>query len=110
MADVLLTHSYFLRFDPKQYKAMTPYPPLATLYAASLLRQRGHSVALFDSMFAESEEEIVRAIEIHRPRVVAIYDDDFNYLTKMCLRRMRLAAFRMAALAKKAGVHVIAHG
>jgi len=55
MIDVLFTHSYFLRFDPKEYKAMMPYPPLGTLYAAAYARERGYSVALFDSMLAERE-------------------------------------------------------
>ena len=31
--------------------------------------------------FTEFEEHI------HRPRILVIYDDDFNYLTKMCLSR-----------------------
>ena len=110
MVDVLFTHSYFLRFDPKEFRAMMPYPPLGTLYAASYARLRGYSVALFDSMLATHEEEILPAIEVHRPKVVVIYDDDFNYLTKMCLSRMREAAFRLAALAKKQGCTVIVHG
>ena len=52
MANILLTHSYFLRFDPKEYKAMMPYAPLGTLYAVSMLRQSGFSVALHDVMLA----------------------------------------------------------
>jgi anaerobic magnesium-protoporphyrin IX monomethyl ester cyclase len=110
MADVLFTHSYFLHFDAKEFKAMMPYPPLGTLYAASAVRQHGYSVALFDSMLARREDEILQAIEIHRPKLVVIYDDDFNYLSKMCLSRMRIAAFRIASVAKKAGAIVIAHG
>ncbi len=31
MSRVLVGHSYFLRFDPKLWKAMQPYPPLGTL-------------------------------------------------------------------------------
>lgn len=103
MAEVLLTHSYFLRFDRKQSKTNQPYPPLATLYAASVLREGGIEVALFDSMLAQSENELIDAIRMHSPKVVAIYDDSFNYLTKMCLGRMRIAAFRMIKIAKQAG-------
>jgi radical SAM superfamily enzyme YgiQ (UPF0313 family) len=110
MVDVLFTHSYFLRFDPKEYEAMMPYPPLGTLYAAAWIRAHGYTVALFDSMLAESEQELEAAIRTHRPRVVAIYDDDFNYLTKMCLTRMREAAFRMSAIAREAGCTVVVHG
>jgi radical SAM superfamily enzyme YgiQ (UPF0313 family) len=108
--DVLFTHSYFLHFDPKEYKAMMPYPPLGTMYAASTARNAGYSVSLFDSMLAASEEEILAQLDAHRPNVVVIYDDDFNYLTKMCLTRMREAAFKLATIAKKKGCVVIVHG
>jgi len=37
MVDILLAHSYFLKYDPKQLQKMRPYAPLATLYAASAL-------------------------------------------------------------------------
>lgn len=110
MTDVLLTHSYFLRFDPKEFRAMMPYPPLGTMIAANHLRGLGYSVALFDSMLARTEQEIIPLIEKHRPSVVVIYDDDFNYLTKMCLSRMREAAFVMSRLAKERGCTVVVHG
>ncbi len=110
MTDVLLAHSYFPSFDPKQARAHTPYPPLGTLYAASVLRTAGFQVRLFDSMLAQSENQIIPLLEHHRPRVVAIYDDDFNYLTKMCLSRMREAAFRLSAAAKDHGAFVVVHG
>jgi anaerobic magnesium-protoporphyrin IX monomethyl ester cyclase len=110
MAEILFTHSYFLRFDPKEFRAMTPYPPLGTLYAASAARDRGYTVALFDSMLAQEEREIAYAISRHHPRIVVIYDDDFNYLSKMCLTRMRHAAFLMAEIAHAAGCTVIVHG
>jgi anaerobic magnesium-protoporphyrin IX monomethyl ester cyclase len=109
MIDVLFTHSYFLRFDPKEFRAMMPYPPLGTLYAAAYARGGGFTVALFDSMLAEREEDLLDALARHRPRVLVIYDDDFNYLTKMCLSRMREAAFRMSALAKGYGCTVVVH-
>jgi anaerobic magnesium-protoporphyrin IX monomethyl ester cyclase len=110
MTDVLITHSYFLRFDPKQERAMMPYPPLGTLYAASVLEKLEFGVALFDSMLATSEEEIRLHCEKHHPAVVAIYDDDFNYLNKMCLSRMRKATFAMAKIAKEYGAFVVVHG
>ena len=110
MNDILFTHSYFLKFDPKEYMAMMPYAPLGTLYAASFLRSRGHSSSLFDAMLAGNENEIIRHLDSNRPRIVVIYDDDFNYLTKMCLKRMREAAFTMSRLAKERGCIVIVHG
>ncbi len=110
MSDVLFTHSYFLRFDPKEFKAMMPYPPLGTIYAASYARQHGYSVAFADSMLAETEEHVVPHLKQLKPKVLVIYDDDFNYLTKMCLSRMRHAAFKMSEIAKQHGCTVIAHG
>ncbi|MBI3978711.1 MAG: B12-binding domain-containing radical SAM protein [Chloroflexi bacterium] len=110
MADVLLGQSYFLRFDPKLWAAMEPYPPLGTLYAASSLRSRGHDVAVFDSMLADGEDEWAAAVARHRPRFAVLYEDGFNYLSKMCLLRMREAAFTMAAAARRAGSTVVAAG
>src|SRR5215216_129121 len=110
MADILLAHSYFLKYDPKQLQKMRPYAPLATLYAASALRARGYSVALFDAMLAEGENEFARALEQHQPRVVALYEDSFNFLSKMCLSRMREAACHMSELAHARGATVLAAG
>jgi radical SAM superfamily enzyme YgiQ (UPF0313 family) len=107
MERILLTHSYFLRFDPKEFKAMMPYPPLGTLYAAGYLRSLGYDVALHDSMLRHHEDEISSSLVEHRPEIVVIYDDGFNYLTKMCLSRMRQAAFSMTRLAKGFGSTVI---
>jgi anaerobic magnesium-protoporphyrin IX monomethyl ester cyclase len=110
MTDVLFTHSYFLHLDPKEHRAMMPYPPLGTLYAAAEARRRGYEVALFDSMLAQSEYELRAELDRTRPGVLVIYDDDFNYLTKMCLGRMREAAFTMSSLARAAGCLVVVHG
>jgi radical SAM superfamily enzyme YgiQ (UPF0313 family) len=107
MAKVLLTHSYFLRFDPKQWKQQQPYAPLGTIYAAAVLRETGYSVALHDTMFATTVDEIIPVIEKEKPQYLVIYDDGFNYLTKMCLTNMREAAFKMCELAKKKGCKVI---
>ncbi len=109
MADVLLTHSYHLYYDPKQVRKMQPYPPLGTLFAASVLRTHGISVALFDTMLRDPSQ-FEDALASERPKIVAIYEDDFNFLSKMCLTRMRELAWGMAALAKSYGATVIAHG
>jgi len=110
VADVLLTHSYHLFFDPKQVRKMQPYPPLGTLYAAALLRQQGFSVALFDTMLENPERGFPAALARHRPRIVAIYEDNFNYLTKMCLTRMRRVAYEMTAAARAVGAAVVVNG
>ncbi len=100
MTDILLAHSYFLRFDPKQWRAMQPYAPLGTLYAAAYLRQHGYKVAVFDSMLAKGTADIMPWLESHQPKVVVFYEDSFNWLSKMCLTRMRAACFEMIKLAK----------
>jgi anaerobic magnesium-protoporphyrin IX monomethyl ester cyclase len=110
LADVLLTHSYHLPFDRKQVRKMEPYPPLGTLYAAGLLRANGISVAVFDAMLQEPEAGFREALLEHRPRIVAIYEDDFNFLTKMCLTRMRDVAWGMIIAARQAGASVVVHG
>jgi anaerobic magnesium-protoporphyrin IX monomethyl ester cyclase len=110
MTQILLGQSYYLRFDPKLWEAMQPYPPLGTMYAASWLRQHGYEVALFDAMLAESEEEWAQALDEYKPQYAIIYEDNFNYLSKMCLLRMRQAAFTMIEMAKSRGYVVILCG
>jgi anaerobic magnesium-protoporphyrin IX monomethyl ester cyclase len=110
MSEILFGQSYFLRFDPKLWDAMQPYPPLGTLYAASYLRQKGYDVALFDAMLAESEDEWGQALEKQRPKFAILYEDNFNYLSKMCLLRMRTAAFKMMDMARARGCVVIVGG
>jgi radical SAM superfamily enzyme YgiQ (UPF0313 family) len=110
MTQILLGQSYFLRFDPKLWEAMQPYPPLGTLYAASYLRQHGYEVALFDTMLAGSEDEWAKALDAHQPQFAVLYEDNFNYLSKMCLLRMREAAFKMIDMAKSRGCTVILCG
>lgn len=110
MLTVQVGHSYFLRFDRKQWERGKPYPPLATIHVAALLRRMGHQVSLFDSMLAEGVDEYAHTLPQIRPDVVVLYEDNFNYLTKMCLGRMREAACEMIAMARAAGSRVIVAG
>ena len=110
MKNILFTHSYFLRFDPKQWSIGQPYAPLGTLYAAALMREKGYNVSIFDVMFATDPSEITTALENNQPDIFVIYDDGFNYLTKMCLTNMREAAFKMIRLAKARKCTVIISG
>ncbi len=108
--DVLFGQAYFLRFDPKLWEARQPYAPLGALYAAACARERGYSVALFDAMLAESENEWAAALDRHRPRFAVLYEDNFNYLSKMCLLRMRQAALTMIEAARARGVRTVVAG
>jgi radical SAM superfamily enzyme YgiQ (UPF0313 family) len=107
MNKLLFTHSYFLRFDPKQWATGQPYAPLGTLYAAAFLREHGYSVSFFDTMFVMNPSVLQDKIEEYKPDIFVIYDDGFNYLTKMCLTNMREAAFSMIKMAKQKGCIVI---
>jgi anaerobic magnesium-protoporphyrin IX monomethyl ester cyclase len=108
--DVLLTHSYHLYYDRKQALRQQPYPPLGTMYVAALAREAGFSVALFDTMIEEPEEAFDRALAEHQPRVLLICEDSFNFLSKMCLSRMREVSFSMQRRAAEAGIPAFVHG
>jgi anaerobic magnesium-protoporphyrin IX monomethyl ester cyclase len=107
MRSILFSHSYFMRFDPKQWATAQPYPPLGTLYAAGVMRQKGYEVSLLDTMFAYGPEELIPALQKKVPDFFVLYDDGFNYLTKMCLTNMREAAFEMMKFARQKGCAVI---
>ena len=110
MTDILFGQSYFPRFDPKLWAQHQPYPPLGTLYAASYARSLGIDVALFDAMLANSVGEWRVALDRVNPRVAVIYEDNFNYLSKMCLLRMRQAAFEMIRLTRERAIPVVVAG
>jgi anaerobic magnesium-protoporphyrin IX monomethyl ester cyclase len=110
VADILLAHSYHLPYDPKQVRKMQPYAPLGTLYAATALREHGFSAAVFDPMLQDPVSGFLEMLRQEKPAVLAIYEDDFNFLSKMCLTRMRDVAWQLAQTAREAGAIVIAHG
>jgi anaerobic magnesium-protoporphyrin IX monomethyl ester cyclase len=111
MADILLTHSNHLYSDRKQVRKMQPYPPLQTLIVAALLRERGYSVALADvTLSGDPEREFKAALEEHLPKLVALIEDNFNFLTKMCLTGNRERAFRMCDAALRTGVPAVVNG
>jgi radical SAM superfamily enzyme YgiQ (UPF0313 family) len=107
MTNVLFANAYFYRLDSKQWRFKQPYPPLGTLQAASVIRQSGFSVSLFDTNLRNSPNEIIAELQLKQPKYLVIYDDGFNYLTKMCLSVMREASFTMATEGKRAKCTVI---
>jgi anaerobic magnesium-protoporphyrin IX monomethyl ester cyclase len=110
MLSILVGHSYFLRLDPKQFQRAKPYPPLATLQVAAMLRQSGHEVALFDAMLAEGLQEYAHCLQEQSPQLLIIYEDNFNFLSKMCLGAMRRAACEMISTARERGARIIVAG
>ncbi len=107
--DVLLAHSNHVFNDRKQVQKMQPYPPLQTLLAASALRKAGIRVALCDVTLRPPEETFDAMLRKTAPRLVVICEDDFNFLTKMCLSRNREVAFWMAKTARQHGSKTAVH-
>ena len=111
---VLLTHANHVRSDKKQEARMQPYPPLQTLLAAALLREHEIQVSFFDPALETTLEDVesgfLAAIARDRPNLIVVCDDDFNFLTKMCLLHNRTLAFWMAEKAREAGISAITHG
>lgn len=93
--------------DSKQWQNQTPFLPLGTIYAASLLRENNFKISLFDTALKDSPTQILPFLEQVKPDILVIYDDGFNYLTKMCLTNMREACFEMIKLAKEKDITVI---
>jgi anaerobic magnesium-protoporphyrin IX monomethyl ester cyclase len=110
VARVLFAHGHLLRNDAKQYAIGKPYPPLATLFAAAHARALGHDVALYDPMLDDDTSGFPRALERARPDFVVLYDDSFNWFTKMCLSRMREAAIAMIGEARARKLPVVVAG
>jgi anaerobic magnesium-protoporphyrin IX monomethyl ester cyclase len=104
---LLFTHSYFYRFDEKQWQIKQPYPPYGTLLAAAVLRNAGFEVALYDSGLMEGPGGIKGFLETFNPDCLVIFDDNFNYLSKMCLTVMRDAAFELIHYGKQAGCSIL---
>src|SRR5947209_7138324 len=99
MADVLLTHGYFLYEDPHELAVMKPYPPLGLLYISSHLKAHGVATDLFDTTFA-SFDQLSAHLDATRPPVVGVYS---NLMT-------RANVLRVMAAAKAAGSYVVVGG
>jgi anaerobic magnesium-protoporphyrin IX monomethyl ester cyclase len=110
MLSILVCHSYFLRFDRKQLERAKPYAPLATLQVAAMLRAAGHDVWLFDAMLADDYSRFERQLAVLRPQLVLFYEDNYNFLSKMCLGRMREACREMLRIAQSHGARRVCAG
>jgi anaerobic magnesium-protoporphyrin IX monomethyl ester cyclase len=72
MAELLLTHGYFLYEDPKELQILKPYAPLGILYLCSHLREQGFDVDVFDTTFS-SREALFKHLRTEIPSVLGIY-------------------------------------
>jgi radical SAM superfamily enzyme YgiQ (UPF0313 family) len=83
---------------------MQPYPPLQTLLGAAALRASGVEVAFFDTTF---DRDVIPALDRLHPDAVAVCEDNFNFLTKMCLEPNRRLALEIAEAARARGIRSI---
>ncbi len=104
--NVLLMQSYFRCYDPKEWQRDMPYPPLGDLYLSSVLKKNNLTVSFFDGMLANSVDEGLEFIKSNSGSILLLYDDEFNYLTKMCLSNMRETSKSLIQLAKSKGLKV----
>ncbi|HEX8366348.1 MAG TPA: radical SAM protein [Allosphingosinicella sp.] len=107
---IVIAHSFFLKRDAKQFARLKPYPPLATLLAAAILREQGHDVALFDATFETSADAFAATLERHDPSIVLLIEDNFNFITKMCTVNRREDALAMVRAAARRGCRVAING
>jgi anaerobic magnesium-protoporphyrin IX monomethyl ester cyclase len=99
MAELLLTHGYFLYEDPKELQIMKPYAPLGILYLCSHLRKQGFDVDVFDTTFS-SREALFQHLRTEVPSVLGIYA---NLMT-------RKNVVEILGVAKEAGWKTIVGG
>src|SRR5437667_9971552 len=97
--DLLLTHGYFLREDPKELAIVKPYVPVGHLYLSSYLRGKGFDVEIYDTTFG-ARAELLRIFQTGPPAVVGIYG---NLMT-------RRNVLDLAAAARGAGWTVVLGG
>ncbi|HEV7431504.1 MAG TPA: hypothetical protein VGN77_00570, partial [Steroidobacteraceae bacterium] len=67
-------------------------------------------MGVFDAMLADGPEQFVRQLHQISPQVVVFYEDNFNFLSKMCLEKMRDAACRMISASQHHGARVLVAG
>src|SRR5271154_5894869 len=99
MAELLLTHGYFLYEDPKELQIMKPYAPLGILYLCAHLRAKGLAVDVFDTTFS-SRDQLFAHLRSETPTVLGIYA---NLMT-------RSNAVEIIGVAREAGWRVIVGG
>ncbi len=72
MAELLLTHGYFMFEDPKELQILKPYAPLGILYLCSHLRAKGFDVDVFDTTFS-TRDMLFHHLRTEKPGVLGVY-------------------------------------
>lgn len=100
MTKILLCNPLFLSQSPEEQALKSPYFPLGLLYLAGYLRERDHTVAIFDGTFESDESAFERALKQEQPQVVGI----------TALLPTKTAALKLAQIAHDFGAMVILGG
>lgn len=101
MVDVLLVNPYVIRRHAPRMASYRPYPPLGLMYLASVLRENGFSVEIYDATFERDPQAIVQRLRRGpRPRVAGVY----------AMNSFRDDAVATVEHLKEAGVLVFAGG
>ncbi|CUT02184.1 B12-binding domain-containing radical SAM protein [Candidatus Chrysopegis kryptomonas] len=98
--DIALVHPLFIEKDPVEKKIMTPYFPLGLMYLASVLRENGYEVELFDCTFRKDFDEFENFMKTKKPKLVGITS----------LITIRRNALIIADIAHRYGAKVILGG
>ena len=61
-------------------------------------------------MLNDPEAGFQAALTEHRPSIVVVFEDNFNFLSKMCLTRMRDVAYHILKTSRQAGATVLVNG
>jgi anaerobic magnesium-protoporphyrin IX monomethyl ester cyclase len=90
VADLLLSHGYFLAEDEKEQRIMRPYPPLGLLYLSAYLKRAGLGVSIFDATLA-TREAFAATLAARTAPVLGLYT---NLMTRRSVLDMIAAATR----------------
>ena len=98
--DILLVNPVFLSQNEAERELMTPYFPLGLLYLGAFLRQGGFQVEIFDGTFLDGDQDFIKALDKHNPKVVGI----------TAVKPNREMVLELAEMAKDSGSFVIVGG
>ena len=100
MTKLLLCNPLFLSESPEEQALKSPYFPLGLLYLAGYLRERNHTVAIFDGTFATGPAAFAEALAQEKPDVVGL----------TALLPTKESALNLAQMAHNGGMTVILGG
>ena len=98
--DILLVNPVFLSQNEAERELMSPYFPLGLLYLGAFLRDRDFQVEIFDGTFMDGDQDFIKALEMHNPKMVGI----------TAVKPNREMVLELAEMAKDSGSFVIVGG